>query len=157
MTSDLYALYHWFCHDLSQAHGLRVCVFCGHHPQEILQINGLPAEPALEPGMRISLPCYSGALRPDPWDTPQEIAERFRFEDLGALAKANGLEDLAAYDGSLDLQLPGWHFFHARAGDTLEILDRQFSLEPGSCVAVGRVFRPHTGLLYSGEIVGVPI
>ena len=134
-----------------------VAALCGHEPEELLQLNRLRDASALQPGMRISLPCYAGALRPDPWDTLQAIAERFRFDDRKALAGANGLRDLAAYDGTLDLQLPGWHFFHARPFDTLGSLDQLFNLPPGACVAVGRAFRPHPGLLYAGEVVGVPV
>jgi hypothetical protein len=129
---------------------------CGHNSEDILQINRLRDAAELKPGLRISLPCYAGALRLDPWDTPEKVAERFRFEDRKALAKANGLGDLAEYDGTLDLQLPSWHFFHARASDTLQRLDQTFNLPAGACVAAGRAFRPHRGLLYAGEVVGVP-
>jgi hypothetical protein len=130
---------------------------CGGGGQTILALNGLAAPDALRPGLRISLPCFAGALRLDSWDTPQKIAERFRFDDPTDLAKANGLDELATYDGSLALQLPGWHFFHARAFDTLQTFDRLFNLTPGSCVAAGRAFRPQPGLLYAGEVIGVPL
>ncbi len=134
-----------------------LAALCGQDPQALLKLNGLRDASALRPGVRISLPCHAGALRLDPGETPQAVAKRFHFEDLKVLAEANGLPDLADYDGTLELRLPGWHFFHARPGDTLETFDRLFNRSPGSCVAAGRAFRPHPGLLYSGEVVGVPV
>jgi hypothetical protein len=130
---------------------------CGSSGQAILELNGLAAPGALRPGLRISLPCFAGALHLDTWDTPLKIAERFRYDDPAVLAKANGLGKLAEYDGSLALHLPGWHFFHAQPFDTLQTFDQLFNLPPGSCVAVGKAFRPHPGLLYAGEVVGVPM
>lgn len=130
---------------------------CGSNGQSILSLNKLPGPGALVPGMRISLPCFVGALYLDPWDTPQTLARRFHFDDLGSLAKANGLASLDDYDGSLPLQLPGWNFFHALPGDTLDEFDDLFNLPRGSCVTVGRAFRPQPGLLLAGEIVGVPM
>ncbi|MCL4297986.1 MAG: LysM peptidoglycan-binding domain-containing protein [Anaerolineae bacterium] len=134
-----------------------MAALCGYNPEDILQLNQLQDAKALRPGIRISLPCYAGALRLDPWDTLEKVAERFHFVDHKALAKANGLSDLAEYDGSLDLQLPGWHFFHARPFDTLQTFDRLFNLPSSACVAAGRAFRPHPSLLYAGEVVGVPV
>jgi hypothetical protein len=133
-----------------------MAALCGHIPEDIIQLNQLGDASALQPGMRISLPCYHGALRPDPWDTPEKVAKRFHL-DSKTLAKYNGLSDLADYDGSLDLQLPGWHFFHARPTDTLQKLNKAFKLPSGTCVPAGRVYRPHPDLLYAGEVVGVQV
>jgi hypothetical protein len=129
---------------------------CGGGGQAILALNGLPGAEALKPGVAVRVPCFAGALCPEGRESLQDIVERFRFKDQKALAKANGLGKLAQYDGSVDLQLPGWHFFYARPQDTLEAFDRLFDLSPGSCVPVGRVFRPYPGMLYDGEVVGVP-
>jgi hypothetical protein len=145
-------------HVLQKGNALEgMAALCGHKPYDLLKLNGLQNASELYDGMRISLPCYAGALRLEHWDSPRVVAEHFRFSDHDALAKANGLSSLADYDGSLDLQLPGWHFFHARPSDTLQMLDRLFNLPPGTCVAADRVFRPHAGLLFSGEVVGVPL
>jgi hypothetical protein len=134
-----------------------LAALCGHDPKELLRLSHLPEGMALQPGTRLRLPCYAGALHLDSWDTPQAVAERFHIDDLEALASANDLADLSEYDGSQPLQLPGWHFFHAGIFNTLQAFDRCFNLPPGSCVAVGRVFRPYPGLLYAGEVVGVPV
>jgi hypothetical protein len=130
---------------------------CGMHGQDILDLNKLAGPGDLQPGMRISLPCFEAALRIEPGDSPGQIAERFRFADPDTLAKANGLGGMAEYDGSLELQLPGWHFFHAAPGDTLETFDKVFNLPASSCVAVGWAFRPQPGVLVAGEVVGVPV
>ena len=130
---------------------------CGAHGGDILALNKLAGPGDLLPGLRLSLPCFEAGMKIEPGDSPGQVAERFGIKDLKALAKANGLGGLAEYDGSLDLKLPGWHFFHAAPGDTLEVFDKLFNLPPGSCVATGRVFRPRPGLLIAGEVVGVPV
>jgi hypothetical protein len=128
---------------------------CGCDSRDLLKLNRLRDPSELTAGTPIRLPCFAAALRPDPWDTPQAVAQRFRIDEKD-LAAASGLGDLAKYDGSADLQLPGWDFFHAGPSDILGALDEMFLLPPGSCVAAGRAFRPLAGLLYSGEVVGVP-
>jgi hypothetical protein len=133
-----------------------MAALCGREPHDLLQLNGLQDPSGLKAGLPIRLPCYAGGLRLDPWDTPQAVAQRFRFDEKD-LAAASGVPDLAKYDGSVDLKLPAWHFFYARPFDTLQTFDDMFKLPGGSCVAAGRVFRPLPGLLYAGEVVGVPL
>ncbi len=133
-----------------------MAVRCGTGAQDILARNGLRDAAALRPGSKIELPCFAGELRPALRETPQLIAKRFGATNLRKLARANGLKDLAEHDSSRELVLPGWHLFHALAGDTLETFDEIFRLRPGSAVAVDRVYRPRPGLLYAGEVVAVP-
>jgi hypothetical protein len=144
--------YAWKKRDRLEAMAFR----CGLEVEEILQINGLEDPEVLNAGMTIHLPCYAGALWLDSWDTPQDIAKRFRFKDEEMLARINGLRDLGEYDSSLEMQLPGWYFFHAGINDTLETFDRIFGLPDGSCVPAGRTYRPSSGYLFIGEVVGIP-
>lgn len=144
--------YPWKNEDRLEAIALR----CGVQGTDILQMNGLRDPAALARGMTIQLPCYAGAQWLDPWDTPQKLVQRYRFEDEKMLARINGLRSLQDYDGSLEMQLPGWHFFHAGEKDTLETFDAFLGLPDGSCVPAGRVYRPNAIQLFMGELVGVP-
>ncbi len=129
---------------------------CGTDGQAILALNRLHSPGDLRGGMNIILPCFAAALRPGARETIQALAKRFRIEEK-ELTEANHLHKLSDYNGSFDLLLPGWNFFHAHPSDTLPAFDKMFSLPPGSCIPVERVFRPHPGLLYAWEVVGVPI
>jgi len=125
--------------------------------QDILHKNQINSASKLQPGMEITLPCYQGTYRPEGWEKLNEIAMRFGMKDTKALADANGLRDIKEYDGAVDLKLPQWRFFHARAGDSLMAFDKQFSLPAGSALPVHRVYRPRAGALLPGEVVAMPI
>ena len=124
--------------------------------QDILKMNHLASEAKLGPGMEITLPYYQARYCPENWESLDEIAQRFRMKDTKVLANTNGLRNIKEYNGTVDLMLPRWRFFHARPGDSLEVFDRQFGLPAGSAVPAHRVYRPREGALIPGEVVAVP-
>ena len=124
--------------------------------QEILKLNGIPSTQHLVPGKEIILPCYQGTYRPESPEKLLSIANRFRLKDLKEMAAVNGLSDIKAYHGEVDLKLPQWLFLHARSGDRIEEIDKQFNLQLNSTVPVHRVYRPQKGVLLPGEVIAVP-
>jgi hypothetical protein len=128
----------------------------GRDPGAILAANRLPSPAALRPGMAISLPCYAATYTLEPGDSFKELALQFGFEGPEELAKANGLPDVSALKRGLEIVLPGWYYFIAGRGDTLESMDKLLNLRPGSARTVGRTYRPHRQWLYEGEVVALP-
>ena len=126
-------------------------------PESILRLNRIAGASNLVSGMEITLPCYQGAYRPERWEKLGDVARRFGFASTQELADVNGLATIKAYNGTIDLKLPRWRFFQARAGDSLEAFDKQFGLSAGSTVSAHRVHRPRVGALLPDEVVAVPI
>lgn len=124
---------------------------------DILKMNRLPSSTSLGPGMEITLPCYQARYCPETWEPLQEVARRFRLPDTKTLALLNGWKNIKTYNGSVDLNLPHWRFFHCRPGDSLIVFDRQFDLPAGSTVPAHRMFRPRDDALLPGEVIAVPI
>ncbi len=56
----------------------------------------------------------------------------------------------------MDIILPGWHFFYARGGESLEEFDAMFGLPSGCSRTVGRVHHPDARLPLACETVAVP-
>jgi hypothetical protein len=133
-----------------------MALLTGHRAQDILKDNGLADPSDLKPGMGISLPCYAATYRMEAGDTFEWLAEAFGYEGVEELAKLNGVRDLAAWDGSTDIVLPGWYFFYARPDESLERLDGMFQLPRGSARTVGRVHHADPRLPYEGETIAVP-
>jgi len=125
-------------------------------PEDILKRNRLGDPKALRKGMHISLPCYAAAYRMEPGDTFEWLAESFSYSSVEELAKLNGLGAPSELDGGADILLPGWHFFYARRGDTLEQIDKMFGLPLGWSRTVGRVHHPDPRLPYESETIAVP-
>lgn len=133
-----------------------ISLLTGYTLEDILHCNRLSEATALRAGMRISLPCYAATYRMEPGDTFEWLAEAFDFASVEELAKFNGFGDPSFPDGCKDIELPGWHFFYARRGDSLEHIDSMFGLSLGSSRTVGRVHHPYPGLPYESETVAVP-
>jgi hypothetical protein len=123
---------------------------------EILQMNRIASASQIRLGMEITLPCYQGTYRPESWEKLGDVAVRFGFKDVKALADSSGLRDIKAYRAAVDLKLPQWLFFIARARDSLKAFDRQFGLPARSTRPAHRVYRPREGALLPGEVVAVP-
>ncbi len=134
----------------------RISGLTGHTQQAILSLNGLEDASRLKPGMEIVLPCYAATYRMEQWDSFDEVGKRFGYRDAEGLAEANGLTGPEALDCGADIRLPGWRFFYAREGDTLEDIDALFGLPKGSTITVGRVYHPDPRLPYPGETIAVP-
>jgi hypothetical protein len=124
--------------------------------QEILKLNHVSSENNLVPGMHIKLPCYQGAYMPENRETLISIAKRFRIKNLKELAAVNSLRDIKSYNGKADLKLPQWLYLHARSGDSLDRIDKQFNLPQNSTIPVHRLYRPKEGALLTGEVVALP-
>ena len=90
-------------------------------------------------------------VRRTQWQT-----EHFGYESVEELAKLNRMRDLATWDGSTDILLPGWSFFHARNEEFLPLLDEMFQQPDDSVRTVGRAHRADARLPYKGEIIAVP-
>lgn len=134
----------------------RLAEFTRVGPEEIVRMNRLESVRELGAEMQITLPCYDATYRPEGGEDLDGVAIRFGMRNGDELAVANGLRDGKDYDGATDLKLPEWQFFHAREGDSLAVVDRQFGLPAKSSIAAHRVYRPRTGVLLPGEVVAVP-
>jgi hypothetical protein len=129
---------------------------CGCTEQEFLDVNHLGAGVRILPGSRMILPCRSAVYRLEPWDRLEWVARNFGCKNVKELARLTRLDPSVMESGAADIRLPGWHFVYAREGDTLDSLDRQFGLPPGSAVTVGRCYHPWPRLPYVGEVVALP-
>ena len=124
----------------------------GHSAEAILAHNRFPDASGLQLGMAISLPCYEGRYRLEGGDTLEWLADAFAYSGIEELAALNGG---SLHSGS-DVRLPGWNFFSARQGETLDGIDRMFDLPPGSSRPVGRVHRPDPRVPFAAETIAVP-
>jgi len=133
-----------------------MALLTGFKPEDILQCNRLIDPISLKAGMPISLPCYAVSYRMEPGDTIEWLAKAFAYSSIEELAKFNGLLDPSELEGGADILLPGWHFFYARSGESLEQIDKMFGLPLGSSRTVGRVHHPDLRLPYESETIAVP-
>jgi hypothetical protein len=133
-----------------------MALLTGIASQDILKSNALTDPNALKGGMLIDLPCYAAVYRMENGDTFEWLAEAFSYPSVEELAKFNGLLDPSKLKGLTEILLPGWHFFYARKGDSLEKIDTMFSLPSGSSRTVGRVHHPDPRLPYKSETIAVP-
>jgi LysM repeat protein len=133
-----------------------LAVLTGRTPEELLQYNKLNQPSDLYPGMTIRLPCYLAAYHMEPGDTFEWLAKAFAYINVKELATLNGLEDPAELDGGMGIKLPGWYFFYAQHGLSLDRVDQMFELPTGSSRTVGRVHHPDRRLPYGAETIAVP-
>jgi hypothetical protein len=133
-----------------------IAALCGHEPREILARNRLREASDLTAGMQIRLPCYAAAYHLAEGDTPAWLAEQFGYGDVETLAVVLGVGDPADLDLDRDIPLPGWHFFYARPGDSLDRIDALFGLPSGASRPVGRVHHPDPGVPFESETIAVP-
>lgn len=128
----------------------------GYTPDEILVVNGLNDPTALNAGVRIDLPCHAASYRIEQGDSFEWLADAFAYSGIEELAKLNGVGHPSHLDAGRDVQLPGWHFFYARPGESLERIDEMFALPLGWSRPVGRVHHPDSRLPYASETIAVP-
>jgi hypothetical protein len=128
----------------------------GYTIEDIRQRSKLSIPLDLRVGMRIKLPCYAATYRMEPCDTFEWLSEVFAYPGVEELTRLNGLDDPADLSGLGEIKLPGWHFFYARRGDSLERIDKMFGLPPGSSRTVGRVHHQDPRLPYESETIAVP-
>lgn len=133
-----------------------VALLTGHAENDILSHNKLSSSADLKPGLWIKLPCYAAAYRMDPGDTFKWLAKAFAYSGIDELAEHNKIKDPSHLAGGVDIQLPGWNFFYARGGDSLEQIDKMFGLPPGWSRTIGRVHHPDPNILYESEIIAIP-
>lgn len=133
-----------------------MALLTGRSPGAILDQNRLTDPSELSAGMSINLPCYEASYRLERGDSFNWLARAFAYASDTELAKLNGVSDLAELARSAVIRLPGWHFFYARQGDTLERLDALFALPVGWSRTVGRVHHPDSRLPYIWETIAVP-
>jgi LysM repeat protein len=144
--------YTWQAEDALTA----IAPLTGHTPVEILLHNKLADPTSLQPGMTVSLPCFEARYRLEAGDSLAWLAAAFAYSGVAELAALNGVADPATLAAGSDVRLPGWHFFSARAGDSLEQIDVMFDLPPGSSRPVGRAHHPDPRLPYESETIAVP-
>jgi hypothetical protein len=133
-----------------------MALLTGFAPQDILKSNGLIDSTDLKVGMLVDLPCYAAAYHMEYGDSLEWLAEAFAYPSVEELAKFNGFLDSSKLKAVPEILLPGWHFFYARKGDSLEKIDEIFSLPSGSSRTVGRVHHPDPRLPYESETIAVP-
>jgi|LGVE01.1.fsa_nt_gb hypothetical protein len=92
----------------------------------------------------------------EPGDTPEWLAKAFAYPGMEELAKLNGLIDPSKLHSGMKIWLPGWYFFYARRGDTLEHIDELFGLPKGSSRTVGKVHHPDPSRFHECETIAVP-
>jgi len=144
--------YIWQQHDSIES----IVELCGCSPSQFLEANHLAPDDKIESGCRVILPCWAAVYRLEPLDTLEWLAKSFGFKSAEALAKVNETDLQTITSISMDIKLPGWHFFYAREGDTLDSLDRMFQLPKGSVIMVGRCYHVWDRLPFVGEVVAVP-
>jgi hypothetical protein len=86
-------------------------------------------------------------------ETLESLASTFRYRDVAELTALNKVDVL---DPGAPIQLPGWYFLHAQAGDTLDSIAAAFKLQRGWPRTTGRHYRPDPALIIEHEIVAVP-
>ncbi len=123
---------------------------------EILKTNGLGDSGSVKAGSKISLPCYAASYQMERGDSFEWLIRAFAYENSEELSRVNNLITLAEWDGKENIRLPGWHFFYARKGDSLKLIDSLFNLPPGSSRTLGRVHHPHAPIPFESEIIAVP-
>ena len=133
-----------------------LALLTGLSVQTILRQNKLKSAAQLKRGKVIQLPCYAAAYWLGGNDTPEQVASAFGYKGVEEISKLNKGWSRAGLDGSRAIRLIGWHFVYARAGDTLENLNKLFSLPAGACRPIGRVFHPDPRLPYESEVIAVP-
>lgn len=134
----------------------QLAALSGLSTEALLQHNRLTSANQLRAGMRIQLPFYSANYHMEPWDNFDWIGKAFGYQNAAGLARANGFLHAADLDGGLDIRLPGWSFFYAREGDTLDLIDKLFGLPKGSTITVGKAYHPYKNVPYRGETIAVP-
>lgn len=134
----------------------QLAALSGHTPDAILRRNRLRNASLLVPGVQISLPCFEAAYCLEEGDTLDWLAQAFDYPDIGRLAAMNGVGQFDRPDPGLRVQLPGWHFFYARADDWLDRLDRIFGVPIGASRTVGRAYHPDPRLPFDAETIAIP-
>jgi hypothetical protein len=129
---------------------------CDCSATELRELNELTSTDALRAGDRVVLPCHPAVYRLESWDTLDRVATAFGMKNGKALAKAAGSDYEAMARGEAEIRLPGWHYFLAQKGDTLEGFEKRFGLPKGSVVSVGRCYHPDARVPIVGETVAVP-
>lgn len=130
-----------------------LALLCGHPVEALLAANQLDVAAGLKSGQRVILPCWRATYHLEPWDDWDHVAAAFGYRDARGLARSLGLKSMDSLDVVV---LPGWNYFFARAGDTLDAIDRMFGLPKGSTRTVGRVHHPDANRPYAGETLAVP-
>lgn len=88
-----------------------------------------------------------------PGDTLATVAERFRYRDADEMLHLGGRD---RPQDVTELVLPGWYFTHAREGDTLDAIARDFGVPRGWPRTPGRRHRPDPRVPLEYEIVALP-
>lgn len=88
-----------------------------------------------------------------PGDTWVTVAELFRYRDAEELLHAAGRD---RPQGAVEVTLPDWRFTHAREGDTLDAIAKEFGVPRGWAHTPGRCHRPDPRRPLAHEIVAVP-
>jgi len=128
----------------------------GYTSRDILKRNGLKAEREIKVDQEIVLPCWAGSLWLEQGESLERIAKTFAFGSVKELVKANGVRSAADVEGRGQVLLPGWHFFHARKGETLPKIDALFGVPAGCSRTVARVHRPDARVPFESEAIAVP-
>jgi hypothetical protein len=144
-------------HNWDSKHSLaHISALTGFASGEILKRNGLASERDLKEGMPIHLPCYEASYRLEDGETIEWLAETFGYESPAQLAMANGLLDSSALEDLDLMKIPGWHYFYALSGDTLEQIDSLFGLPAGCSRVVDTVHHPDPRIPYESEPIAAP-
>jgi hypothetical protein len=88
-----------------------------------------------------------------PGDTLETVAELFRFHHVEELLHLGGLD---RPHNVAELDLPDWYFTHARNGDTLDAIAKDFGVPRGWPRTPGRCHRPDPRVPLEYEVVAVP-
>ena len=133
-----------------------LAAYAGCTSESILIKNSLSDASLLVPGLQIDLPCFAGTYRLEEGDNFQWLAEAFAYKNVEELAMVNGWSDPVLSKEDQEIELTGWHFFHAKPGASLENLEKMFGLPVGWVRYVGRVYHPDDQMPMAPEIVAVP-
>ena len=105
---------------------------------------------------QIILPCYKATYRREHRESLEWLAQAFAYSNVNELANLNGIPDKSTLEKFANINLPGWNYFYAREGDSLEKIDKMFKLSVGWTRTVGRVYHPDPRLPYESETIVVP-